>query len=65
LHLVGILFPRTLYLYFIVDIIIIIILYLVYMELEVEKKRALLFMHVSITAFYCYIKKKVSKPSTG
>jgi len=43
---------------FIVDIIIIIVLYLVYIEHEEEKKKALLFMHVPMTVFYCYSSKK-------
>jgi hypothetical protein len=42
---------------FIIDIIIIVILYLVYMNYEVEKKRALLFMHVLMTVIYCYVSK--------
>ena len=50
--------PANLFCILIVNIIIIIILYLVYTEHEVEKKRALLFMHVPVTAFCCYIKQK-------
>jgi hypothetical protein len=39
-----------------VDIIIIIILFhLVYMKHKVEKKQALLLMHVPMIAFYCHI----------